>query len=90
MQSAGLGLVKMLRKNKDRTKLKRKGEYNIQREGTRTNIRREKKKKEERRTNLHNLITFKGELVLCIHPHFFLMSKRRNAPGQIVPNANGF
>lgn len=44
----------------------------------------------ERRPKLHNLITFKGELVLCIHPHFFLMNKRRNAAGQIVPNANGF
>lgn len=46
--------------------------------------------KESRGPNLHNLITSKGELVLCIHPHSFLTSERRNAAGQIVPNANGF
>lgn len=90
MQSAGLELLKMLRKNKNKTKLKRKGNKTYKEGEQEQTLEERYEKKEERRTNLHNLITFKGELVLYIHPHFFLMSKRRNAPGQIVPNANGF
>lgn len=72
MQSAELGLVKMLRKNKDRTKLKRKEEYNIQREGTRTNIRREKRKKKKEEPTCTTSLHLKESWCFASTPTSFL------------------
>ena len=48
------------------------------------------KKRKKRPQLAHNLITSKAEWVIYIPPLSFLRSQRRNAAGQIVPNANGF